>query len=561
MSSHEKNWKKKFKLRFIVIIDDMSHVVNINLRDFNFIFYLFFKSNVHASRPQERRKGRRGRQLFQVPVLQIKMSSNAVNNTIPSFEIDIQPGYISGIYFLALEVLLIACVDVILVNVVSSLWYRQIVKGIAVEVSTAEIPGIATSLVGRYLSLPNLFAYFVKVSLLALILLIDLNLYSRTIRPEVESEVSGRFDFNPSDDPWNKKVRTVTRPFPEMRACRESENETIKIYSIAFSFVNNESVLSEIDDGGIRSPFEINRSSVTCMSEKNSKNSSDFIIAWVKNCSQLIPTSCSRNTVYTLANINFQTEKSELVEVFESETKKYLFYKLRIINKTDVKLTFPDYENPKLSCLINSYQLKREGIGNIHLKEIETCLVVADYNGGKDKLIEKWYYNKSSLTLSRRFPGPVFNGTVDIGIAQTVVLLKDTTDQYSSWESFATHLVSQSCIYRQLPFVKVIILGLPKKVTAIPKYIIGIIVAVLVIAVSTLVVVNNTLGKDERPKVNTVNGLSSIAREENEPSGRSLVGGRWMIIGLSKRDETDGRFGPLRSTDVHIAKRDVKTIT
>lgn len=150
------------------------------------------------------------------------------------------PGAVSAVYFFVLEFFALGAIDLILIHVVSRQWHRDIKRGIALEVKSAEIPGVATSLVGRTLAPPNLFAYFVKFVALGVILLADLNINSE-VRDGDPLTLTGTFDFDTSV--WgNGEERAATRPVTDIRFCRmvDSVAEDITYYRIRFNFTNNE---------------------------------------------------------------------------------------------------------------------------------------------------------------------------------------------------------------------------------------------------------------------------------------------------------------------------------
>lgn len=58
-----------------------------------------------------------------------------------------------------------------------------------------------------------------------------------------------------------------------------------------------------------------------------------------------------------------------------------------------------------------------------------------------------------------------------------------------------------------------------------------------------------TVDGDNRPQLNAIDGLSSIAREELQPSGRSYVSGENVSLGWVYSGPQRIRFGPVRSAD------------
>lgn len=148
-----------------------------------------------------------------------------------------------------------------------------------------------------------------------------------------------------------------------------------------------------------------------------------------------------------------------------------------------------------------------------------------------------------------------------MGNAQKNLILRSPSFQYRTWASFSTQVVTEGAIYRPLPnSTEVTIVGAPETRTAIPIYVIVIISVLLLITIVARIATNLTIEKDERPRLNTINGLSSIAREESELIGASLVQGRTMSVGIMKLEGSEGHFGPVQANSLVVSREEVKHI-
>lgn len=485
-----------------------------------------------------------------------------------SIELNIPPGYVSAAYFIILEIIVMYIIDSALIHLTSALWYRRIYDGIPVEAKAAEIPGIAYSLVGDYLSLPNILAYTVKFVLLAIILLVDLQLISTSKIPLTYQLRTGTFEFNASESQWNNTLnfyRSVTRPFGNMRNCFNIyDNDTMNIFALTFNFDNNEIVESELVPTDSNPPtFKFpNQSTVQCMSHDFVNNSQLYVLVSVVGCSQLVETKCSSQMKYTLPQqIDLPFERSRPpIDIEFDEPRKLVSFTYEPYDPADVQQWWPSYNQPTLDCLRKSYQVPSANGGKL-ISNALSCVLVAKSEDNENTLIERWEYNGEERQFVRNFPGPLFKGIIDIGDTQKILILKNPSFQYATWASFSTQFVAEASIYRPLPnATDVIILGAPETRTQIPIYVVSIIVTLIVVTVVGRLVVRFTVEQDERPRINTVNGLSSIAREETEYSGTSLVQGRTASVGFTRAYGSEGHFGPISTNSVVIPRSAVKHV-
>lgn len=468
---------------------------------------------------------------------------------------DVEPGVVSAIYFIIFDLFMLAIVDIVLIHVVSWMYHKRIHKGIPLEIRSAEIPGVATSLVGRFLSPPNLFAYSIKIALLACILIVDINIESESTRDQTRLDLTGTFEFNPSDDEWNTQTRRVVeRRWAAIRRCNiiNQDKTNITFYSIAFNLLGeNKSIPNEVKD--LSAPtIPINDSSVTCLARDKVDTNATRVLASVVGCSQLEPTTCLNETVIE-RQATLSLVSSDELTVILPEGSRNISFSLHKFNE-EAAAIWPEYESPTLTCMRTGFGFR----ANLTTRRIvETCLVISVVNNSRT-LIERWEYNRKEEKLSRRFPGPIFDSIIDIGLYQRATILTTIVSELN-WVSFSGQVIADGVIYKRIDF-KVFRLSEPKKYTTVPVYTTVLTILLMIAAGAARLAVAFSIGSDLRPRLNTINGLSSVAREENEPTGRSMQTGQGMVIGLTNRHGRSVHFGPLTSRDKGVARERGVTI-
>lgn len=475
-------------------------------------------------------------------------------------ELDVDPGVVSTVYFIVLEIFMLAIVDVVLIHIVSWMYYKRIHNGIPLEVRSAEIPGIATSLVGRFVSPPNIFAYLIKFALLACVFIVDLNINSTINRSRTVLKLTAKFVFDPSDDAWNDDVfkRIVERRFIDSSDCHiiDKQNNNITFYAIAFNLENNETIDDEIVPVGSEVRFKrIDASSVQCLAEDRvSPPDPSHIVAQVIGCSQLVPSTCTNESVIERSADLRANPADQTIGLMLQGTSP-ISYRVEQYDN-EAKQIWPSYPNPRLICL-QTYA----GIKNTK-KLFESCVVTAQFSNDTT-LIERWDYdrpegNLKQGNLKRKYPGPFFKGRVEFGRNRILSYLEQFAVSHN-WASFSSQVVADSTVYQLLSEKgtdqpEIVRLGRNKILTTVPVFTVVLTVFLVMAAGAARLAVVFSIGKDLRPQLNTINGLSSVGREENEPTGRSMQAGHGMVIGLTKRNGHSVHFGPLTSQDKGVAR-------
>lgn len=489
-----------------------------------------------------------------------------MSQNLPVLELGVSSGHVSVVYFVVLEFITLAVIDIMLIHVVSSLWYNRIINGVALEVKTAEICGVANSLVGRYFAPPNLFAYAVKIALLSVILWTDINIYSRV--DEITDEprlLIGTFSFDPSSRSWGQVARkAVTRPWADITACRITNEDEIHFFRVRFNFTENR----VYDDEFVDELFSINDSTIVCMKNGSATFEKESELEKIVSCSSLGTSKC-RNETMLVRKYNIPSRSNfnlETIQYYVDEASKMLFYQITdftpIADDIWPEYTTGNYSNPSLHCLKSLFSIRNVNEDR-ETSSLDTCLVIADvsYVDFHGTLVEVWDHSVPDGTFSRRFPGPIVARKLEVAVSYMVVVLRELPNQFQtdSWESFSARFISRGVVYEKSLRNVTPVTGL-KTMTIIPvQNLVAVGVVLAITAIISLVVIR-TVANDTKPRINTINGLSSIAREETEPVGRSLNVGAPMVIGLSERNKGEAHFGPLRSNDVRVSHRDVKHI-
>lgn len=474
-------------------------------------------------------------------------------------QLDVGPGIVSATYFVIFDLFLLAIVDVVLIHVVSWLYYKRIKKGTPLEVRSAEIPGVATSLVGRVYSPPNIVAYAIKIILLICIIVVDGNIDTRFVRSRSQQFLSSTFKFDASNESWPVGMtRIVERRWEEVRRCHviNAERTNVTFYAIAFNLAGNETVDNELvpEELADRQGFKkINESTVQCLAKGRVSNPEAYVMAEVVGCSTLDGSiRCSNETTVTRSFERLQWEPSTQQPISIEEGSGHIGFLIQDYPAEEVASIFPEYHSPTLTCTRTRFGPYGEN-GRI----LEACLLVSSTSENNDSntLIERWEIDRRNNQLVRRFPGPIFKGRVDIGSNVKSANLQNIRIS-ANWVSFSGAIVADGCVYAKRIVTDGTIerIGTSVAKTTVPVYTVVLTAFLILAAIVARVVVAMTISHDDRPQLNTVNGLSSVAREENEPTGRSMTVGRGMVIGLTKRDGRSVHFGPMNSRDVGVAR-------
>lgn len=472
-------------------------------------------------------------------------------------EIPIQSGFILAFYLAYQGVFLLSILDSSISRVLSYSYYRRIFAGKPLLSRSCDIPGVTSYHVGRWLSLPNLISLFIKCLFIGLILFLDLNVIAV---PRKEYEVqrhTGTFLMDPSEGQWSTDIplhRVVTRRWDQVRACKIVEGKNVTFFHISFNLSDGAILESEIMQAG--APYiNIDDESLLCMS--NEVVEKPWVIAEVIGCSSLGRKEQSeclyKNSVLRPAKLlPFDgSHQPFFVTRFDGIVYDIPVYRF---NEEEIISVLPEYElsdtdgSIDMICqqmMFSKSKDSRDGM----LKS--SCLIVRIENN--NTLIERWEHDTKLNTIERQYAGPVFFGKLDIGVFQKSNFLWNLRED-SNWITMSSAIVAESSVYKSINqttnFIKDEYFA-----TQIPNRAIVVLSLMTLVIIGSRIIVALTVDRFfDRPQLNSVNGLSSIAREELEPSGASIVNGRTMHVGLMVKKNDMFHFGPLPAAEEAAVK-------
>lgn len=472
-------------------------------------------------------------------------------------------GYVNAFYFILLDLVALSLFDIAFAKVASAQYLRRIRKGKALRARSTDIPGVSSYLIGGYLLPINMIILLIKVLLFTAICLMEVDIEGRVIHNGDGVILNGNYVFNTSvqRDTWDD-YEVVEKQLTIARDCvllNQSAN-TIEFYNTAFNLTGDQ--LVTIGSTGFTATdyydaIPIRKDTIQCLSPEFVLDASVRRSLKVVGCSQVMgKTTCTNESVVsvpmvipsiqdarTMVNISLYTLDGTTVYttaiLFGEEDTRY---------RDSIAQLSNDYKDANSVCLFwytgNDAQIEDQ-TGVLH------CLVDVYFATTNSTLVERWDYNFADSQFERSFPGPLFEGNVRVPLNMAAGLLR----QYSanSWFTISTMLFSIGSYYQPTD-IKIDKLSSRVNGSEVKlRSAIGVGVFVL-IAIVFRTVLKFTLDNDEWPQLNTVNGMSSVIREEREPSGRSLVTGQPTVLGFAEVEKSTIRFGPLHRQDT-ISKR------
>lgn len=507
------------------------------------------------------------------------------------FQLKANPGAVSALNFIVLDLIIITILDIVLSRCVCKLYYRKIDRGHPFPIRSSDIPGVTTFLVGNILYLPNILAIFVKLGFLACILIVDLQIDSEVFYAKETLTTTGRFIYDPRDSVWgsaNPRIapessqvlhRTVERRWEQVRDCRVEDRaqESVTYYSLAFNLEGNETLDDETADSNSTQIYHIDDSSLRCLFPDNLTDSDinkewstrydDFTVAEVIGCSKAYGGGpCDAATEYTfksdLPPSFYQSDQYVplilTVELpFGATRTSFTYWEYSRVESAklfgEYNSSSTMYEDPVVSCLRTQI-----GFTDEDSKVFGACLVTAKAPGGF--LVERWLLNSSLSsvdgteqgTFTRKFPGPIFKKDPEIGIFLKAYSLQNPVLQ-ANWLTFSSILVADGSVYKQ----DTLTLEHRQRdgtVTRLPVFAVIIALVMLCVTVIVRIVVYFTISKDDRPLLNTIDGLSNVVQSRSvNATGSSRATDRFVTIGLTERNNRH-HLGPVRIGERTVAR-------
>lgn len=476
------------------------------------------------------------------------------------FTLAIPSGYVLTAIFVVFDVLSLTVTDMLLTRIVCALYYRDINNGHPLLIRSLDIPGIVTYLLGNWLSFGNLLTFFIKCCMVTFVFFINYNVETIDGFHYSVEKRKCTYDFIPTDAEWNVKHgrRAVERreEFTRLR-CREFNGDRVTFYRSVFNLDNNIDLLDETNAPAADRPkYGVNDSSLICLSPRYVRSSDVDPILHLKGCSRLGVTNCAASLEYR-RTITAKKNQKVSGEFNITVGTGRISYGSVLYNKSDIAKGFPEYVNPSLHCLQQCFGVTGICCRNLQdtncRKAITPCLIVAEDHVRNETLFERWLLvnkNRSTIELVRTHPGPIVEGVFNFSRNRANVGLLNVQTSVNWWE-FAGVILTDSFVYRYAP--QSYELKKMARSVFIPIETVVLSLLTIFIVVTGSIATWITLGEDERPKFNTINGLSSILREEHGPSGRSFEQGETVVLGLSRKTSELLHFGPVQSSELSMA--------
>lgn len=450
-----------------------------------------------------------------------------------TLELNLQPGIVTAMFFILFDLIMLSLFDVILAKTVCILYYYRINKGKALSVTSADIPGVTTCLVGSFLDPTNIIAILVKLGLL--IIVFNVNIDTRTSFSSMR--LTSTFNFNSSEAAFPPDAfKVVERRKGDASACRQNTDAGVIFYRQGFNLSLSENQTSPeteivpLSDEDIQL-YLIDGSTLTCMSPDFVPNFQPLLE--VKGCSAYARGDCSVESVRSFVTDGdvIGTTDSDSFDASNSPSDPQTFFPFKTFNQEQARDVWGVVGGDDIDSAVC---VKIDAGLPLSRSSLTLCTVLSKI--GNDTLLELWESTKIvddvGFNMTQKMPGPLLKGQYDIGRSLCLILLKQA---YSikdyDWRSVAALLLVEGLLYSRYNLITVKSVS-SRIVTEVPLISLGIAFGVFGLVVIFLIAVFLMTGHDKRPKINTIDGLSSILREEFNPTGSSYTTGRTSVIGL-----------------------------
>lgn len=462
-------------------------------------------------------------------------------------ELFVQPGVISALLFIFLDIFTVGILDIVLARLVCLAYYRNINEGKPVSVRSADIPGLSNYLLGRSFSFINIVALGTKLALLGVVLAANMSIQTRGTRTDIKSR-DATFNFDPTDKNRNVENRfKVRRRLETSKSCFEEKDDELIYYRLRFNLKDNKNLEgSDItsDEGEIEM-YDVDDATVECMSPSQVGNSESMVV--VLGCTRKEAGECLTVVARTMKkNV---TVDPEIGDTYYGEiTHNYLEF-----DDGFVKRSWNEWDNPVLTCLTTQIGIDAGSKTSTY----SHCLMVSVQNGEKETIVERWILSPLEGTNSRdnpygqfvmEYPGVRFKGKTEFGKLAAAQYL-ELPFPFTDYRTLSGDLVAQASQYSYDPKRVQVLEKVESPVTVIGYWAVGMVAGSMLLVILGFIITVILLRNDTRPRFNTINGLSSIVREEHEPSGRSYTAGESALLGLRFTNADSLHFGPLSSKD------------
>lgn len=425
--------------------------------------------------------------------------------SIVMVDFHLRPGILSVISFLFLEVAVLGAADIAITRILASYYINRVVKrGARVELRNTDTLGLTRHVIGDRLAFGNILTVVFKLLIFVTIFLINLSLSSRTVILETGKIRMGTFYLNPSDDAWNRDVvYTISRAHDDSRACYERDGDMITYYRIAFNLTGGVLLEDDLGDPDVNetSQYQINRSSIVCLSPTNS--------ARPLQLAKVI--GCSRNREDCLEKKEIAKNITDVGNVTSSSGIRRGGFLFNYTNFEDriVEMYFPEYPIDRVNFTCMSVWVGHDENARASRK----CLLV--YRTGERTLIEKWSifpHEAGGLYFSMIEAGPIFLGDVPIERRQSGDYLSrfDFISE-NDYTKLASDLVSLSGDFNGNTLVTFKETDTVSSLPVVSLVGAGILVAFVIVVTIIALVISV---RNKSPRINTIAGLSSLMRAQ-----------------------------------------------
>lgn len=463
-------------------------------------------------------------------------------------ELFVQPGVISALLFIFLDIFTVGILDIVLARLVCLAYYRNINEGKPVSVKSADIPGLSNYLLGQSFSLINIVALGTKLALLGVVLAANMSIQTRGTKTNVESR-DATFAFDPTDEDREvgRKYK-VRRRLETSKSCFEEKNDVLIYYPLRFNLKNG-TILDGPDfpaEDSENEMYDVDDATVVCMSPSQVGNEEPLVT--VLGCTR------TEEEGQCLTVISRNTSKKVTINYVEGDTYSgEITHKYLNFDTDGVKSLWGEYANPVLTCLSTQIGVTTDGASS---KYSHCLLVSVEYpkDSEVETIVERWILSPAKGDPDKfdsfvmEYPGIRFKGEVPFGKLAAAQYL-ELPFPFTDYRTLSGDLVAQASKYEYSPKRVAILEKVDTPVTVIGYWAVGMVVGSILIVVVGFIITVILLRKDTRPRFNTINGLSSIVREEHEPSGRSYTAGESAVLGLRFTNADSLHFGPLSSKD------------
>lgn len=472
-------------------------------------------------------------------------------------ELTIKAGHLSAIYYFLLNVILINVLDYCLSKLLNLLYYRSIFLGFPLQVKSCNIPFITHYNIGSPLSTPNLLSSAVKLTYVLLALTVHANINTGSSKNYILAHQmhSGTFEFDPSEETRQAQIskrQIVQERWAESSHCRvvNSTAERIDYFHIVFNLSNTVQAAA----GYTRQQLiAVNDSTILCKSPEHVTDPLKLIS--VSGCSALHgepssqPRSCNAHSVINrnVAEDTFNPSRQDNQIGFPG---KYT-YAVFSFSQSELQAMLPGYWDVYNVTMADMLCLRTFfGKRNHPSRQLRTSCLTTVVTRDNRTVFDRWEHNNAQNSLRRQFAGPEFSAALNIGRVHKLTFLW-SVNQDTNWADASAMLVAEALVHA--PLANRSSTAIVHQANGLPRYGVQVPVVSFVLLgvacgfVSALFVLVSLLDRREgavkRPRLNCIDGLSSIAREECKSSEVSLRMGGTMLIGVSKRKDGSYRLG------------------